>query len=221
MVLSDNSAAALKEKNYYNAVWKYGQEDAWGQQSDVDVDASRLFDKRWVDNRNNFWGIVDYSCRDQVFCQGNGTVSEINSLLKNKHLDMRQEDFSSYRQEKSMHEKAMRDAEEMRLGEKADSIDFEKIKDACKRESQIYGNFKESKDALEMEMESGVRKPFNIEQHRALVNSNPYNTIPTGKGKRAENVLKRPENLLGFLPAMPTRFEQSGHVYGSGRLAHV
>lgn len=105
--------------------------------------------------------------------------------------------------------------------DKADPIDWERMRDDCELESQIYGKFKEAKDAIEKEMESGVRKPFNVEQHRTLVNSNPYNTIPTGKGKRAENILKRPENLLGFMPAMPGKFETSGGTYGSGRLAHV
>ena len=57
-----------------------------------------------------------------------------------------------------------------------------------------------------MELEE-TRKPWSLEQHRALVKSNPYNKIPTGKGARDENVLKRPENLLGFVTAMGGKYE--------------
>jgi len=45
--------------------------------------------------------------------------------------------------------------------------------------------------------------------------------IPQKKILAASNVMKRPDQLLGFVPAMGGVYKSSNGVYGSGKLAHV
>jgi len=85
----------------------------------------------------------------------------------------------------------------------------------------------DSLDAVDKQMGLEQAKNSNNdgskkEEERDLIKNGigELEIIPHRKMLAASNIMKRPEQLLGFVPAMGGVYISSNSTYGSGRLAH-
>lgn len=121
----------------------------------------------------------------------------------------------------------------MNFGNDLNYSEFQTKKDATGeaplQESQIYNKLDESMDALDKQMEMPTLQKSTVvsPQEEEIYGSK---LIKYGRGEienaiarkilASVNIMKKPDQLLGFVPSMGGVYQSSNSTYGSGRIAH-
>lgn len=212
------TASTNRKNNYYNAVWKSETDDAYGGNPIVynPLLRSMTNNKHLERNWHLFFGTIEpciellekkcVNVADSRNCEE--IVSDIRNSMKPCN-DINYKGFDIKEDNCGNQVNGNRSNSQNPLG-----FDSQVIESNCEG------------DALDKELnKEGTqcpKTPITKARQRDLIRDGEgeIENIPIKKMLAAGSVMKRPDQLLGFVPAMGGVYMPSNGTYGSGRIAH-